>query len=640
MLAGGAMLGIAGGLFGIQQVGVRQRVARCVALGQTVDTVWNDAARGRVTAGIESSGVGHASETAARTLPWLDRWAAQWTEVREQTCRHHRVDETWDDNLRARADECLDERLGHLTALVDQLAQTDAAAARRVVSAAASLPSPDLCGSPDELRRRAPLPEGGLDEVRAVRELLSRAGAASSAARYADARTLAEDGLQQAQALGFAPLMAEARVTLAAILRKLGEYDEGEMLLIAAYDDASTAGALEAAADAAVQLVFLVGDRKGRHDEALVWGHAARAAVARVELQDGLRLAGLLNAEASVHWNAGRYDEAREGFERALAIKRDELGDDHPKVATAMNNLAETLRASGKPREAVALHQEALELRRRTLGENHPDVAQSLNNLGGAHYRLDELDEARARFEQALAIREASLNPDHPHIAESLSNLSSVLRAGGQLEEARALTEKALEIQKKALGPDHPHVAANLVNLSVILDLLGQPERAEKLLREALEIQKETLGPAHPQVISTLNNLAHLALKAGRVDVARDLYASALAATGETFGEDHDRLVGPLSGLARAALAGGDPKGAVEFAERALTIATADDARPRTRAEMRFLLARVLWAARTDRARARELARQARADLKPLEEVEDVAELAQSVDAWLRDHGE
>src|SRR5262249_10548423 len=73
-------------------------------------------------------------------------------------------------------------------------------------------------------------------------------------------------------------------------------------------------------------------------------------------------------------------------FEKALAIWRKALGEQHPHTATGYNNLAQNLDAQGKHAEAEPLYEKALAIHRQVLGEEYPDTATSYNNLG---YNLD-----------------------------------------------------------------------------------------------------------------------------------------------------------------------------------------------------------------------------------------------------------
>jgi tetratricopeptide (TPR) repeat protein len=57
------------------------------------------------------------------------------------------------------------------------------------------------------------------------------------------------------------------------------------------------------------------------------------------------------------------------------------LGDEHPSVATSLNNLAFLYRSQGRYNEAEALYIEALAMRKRLLGENHPNTITTRQNL-------------------------------------------------------------------------------------------------------------------------------------------------------------------------------------------------------------------------------------------------------------------
>ena len=56
-----------------------------------------------------------------------------------------------------------------------------------------------------------------------------------------------------------------------------------------------------------------------------------------------------------VYWKQAKYDEAEALFKRALAIRENALGADHPDVAQTLNNLALVYQAQGKYSEAEGL---------------------------------------------------------------------------------------------------------------------------------------------------------------------------------------------------------------------------------------------------------------------------------------------
>src|SRR5262249_58464558 len=78
------------------------------------------------------------------------------------------------------------------------------------------------------------------------------------------------------------------------------------------------------------------------------------------------RLAANLNRQ-------GKYQEAEEGFRKALALRLKVLGEEHPQTAASMDNVASNLAAQGKLAEAEAGYRKALALRQKLLGEEPPE---------------------------------------------------------------------------------------------------------------------------------------------------------------------------------------------------------------------------------------------------------------------------
>jgi tetratricopeptide (TPR) repeat protein len=74
-------------------------------------------------------------------------------------------------------------------------------------------------------------------------------------------------------------------------------------------------------------------------------------------------------------------------------------------------------------KEAEPLYLQALELRKQLLGENHPDVATSLNNLAKLYESQGKYEEAEPLYLQALAIAEQALGENHPNTVTFRENL-------------------------------------------------------------------------------------------------------------------------------------------------------------------------------------------------------------------------
>jgi tetratricopeptide (TPR) repeat protein len=192
------------------------------------------------------------------------------------------------------------------------------------------------------------------------------------------------------------------------------------------------------------------------------------------------------------------YAEAWKLSERALAIRENVLGHDHPDTASIINNLGYLLQAQGDLAGARPYYERALAIREKVLGPDHRATATSLNNLGGLLHVQGDLMGARPYYERSLAILEKALGPDHPDTATSLNNLGGMLHEQGDLAGARPYYERALAIHEKVLGPDHPDRAMSFNNLGGLLHAQGDLARARPCYERALAAFEKALGAAHP----------------------------------------------------------------------------------------------------------------------------------------------
>ena len=110
--------------------------------------------------------------------------------------------------------------------------------------------------------------------------------------------------------------------------------------------------------------------------------------------------------------------------------------------------------ATGHHEEARQLFERALALREKALGPDHAIVAASLDELGSALTSLGRYDEAARVLERARAIKEKTLGPQNPELAETLLVLGNLQLARGKAAEAVPLLEQALKLGPPRLVPD------------------------------------------------------------------------------------------------------------------------------------------------------------------------------------------
>jgi tetratricopeptide (TPR) repeat protein len=267
-----------------------------------------------------------------------------------------------------------------------------------------------------------------------------------------------------------------------------------------------------------------------------------------------------------------RNKEAEEGFNKALAIYRKLLGERHPDTARGYYNLAHTLVAQSRYPEAVEGYQKALAIRLEVLGEEHADTASSYNTVAYTMAALGRYKEADSSYRKALEIYRKVLGEEHPYTALSHSNVAFNLAAQGRYREAEEGYQKALAIRRKVLGEEHPVTAASYNNLAVNLYDEGRYKEAEEVHRKALDIRRKVLGEEHADTGSSYNNIA-LNLKAqGRYQDAEAAFKKALDISRKVHGEEHTHTAACYNNVAFSLSPQGRYQEAAEGFQKALAI--------------------------------------------------------------------
>ena len=139
---------------------------------------------------------------------------------------------------------------------------------------------------------------------------LGRAKALFESGRYAEGEPVARAVAEQATALRYRPLEADAELTLAQLLDAKGEYTPAEATLRQALRAAQAGGVQDVAARAWIGLVKVVGVRQQHHAEAHEWALDAEAHLESAHASDAT-LGLLLSAESDLFYQEGKYEQGR-----------------------------------------------------------------------------------------------------------------------------------------------------------------------------------------------------------------------------------------------------------------------------------------------------------------------------------------
>ena len=284
--------------------------------------------------------------------------------------------------------------------------------------------------------------------------------------------------------------------------------------------------------------------------------------------QEHPSVATTLNNLAELYESKGDYEKALTLYMQSLEIRENVLGPQHQSVAatlknlaelyenmgdyvaTTLNNLAEFYKNMGDDEKTILFYKRSLQISESVLGPKHPSIVPTLNNLAGLYRNIEDYETALPLYIQSFEISENVLGPEHPSVATILNNLAELYKIMGDYEKALLLYKRTLEIRETTFGPQHPYVATTLNNLALLYESLGYYEEALSLYMRDLKISENVLGPQHPSVAVTLNNLAALYYNMGNYEKALPLYKRSLKIRKTALGPKHPYVATTLNNLA------------------------------------------------------------------------------------------
>jgi serine/threonine protein kinase/Tfp pilus assembly protein PilF len=257
--------------------------------------------------------------------------------------------------------------------------------------------------------------------------------------------------------------------------------------------------------------------------------------------------------------NAGRLAQALPLLEANLKHLRAQSGPIQTNTLVSINNLANAYRTAGRLGEALPLFAEALKGLELEFGPDHAYTLGAMNNLAQTYRDADRLEGAIPLFEETVKRTKTKLGPDHPYTLGSMNNLGLAYLDTGRYEPARELFEEALKHSKTALGADNSDTLWTMGNLAGAYAKVERLSEAIKLSEEALRLTKAKQGPDHPDTLRAMGNLAENYEVAGRRSDALALYEGALQGLTAKLGRNHVQTLAAMNNLASAHLRAGNP---------------------------------------------------------------------------------
>ncbi len=343
----------------------------------------------------------------------------------------------------------------------------------------------------------------------------------------------------------------------------------------------------------------------------------ARELIARVEDEQGpesLAVADAIDAllDAAVRSQNRRLPELIDLGDRALAIRKSRLADDHPSVAVTLfhrggmhqllagfDEATDDLRSAldileragkadsdeyarclirsgavradaGKRSEAIEQIEQGLDLTRAIHGEESEPHLEALMALA---WEIPSADDRKQRLaEQALELATRMFDQDHPRLAQALTLRGATLWLNSEYDEAEQAGERALRIFEKVLGPDDFHVSWCIGYLAIIRAEQGDLAGSRRMFERALRITSAQLPPDHVLATPLQANLSIVYRRMGQLAPARELLNRILEKRIETLGEIHPKVASTLSSRGDLEARLGEFEAALRSSTRALEI--------------------------------------------------------------------
>jgi tetratricopeptide (TPR) repeat protein len=632
-LAAAALVGLAAVGWRVQH---HAEVQTCASGARKLAGIWDAARRTALRTAFLGGGKPYAAAVLGTVERAFDAYARRWLEMHTDACEATQVRGEQSQELLDLRMACLNDRLTQLKTLSDLDIGGDPAVVEHAAQAAQSLPTLDACADAAALRAPIAPPSDPTTSQRVadVRQRLSRANALKLAGKYNEGLAAATAALADAEKLDYAPTVAEANYAVGILQWQVGAAEPSWRSLRRAYAAAVASRHEEMQANAAIDLIFIIG-RNNHYDEAERWAEVAEANTRR--LRNDEITGRFYTTRADLDRIRGRFGEGVSDAQHGIDLLHRVFVSDDQRVAVGYRALAVLLSLLGKNNEALTSAQHAIAISERSLGPDHPALAELHNSLGIIYGELGDHERALAEYQRAVAILlNAGIGSERQEIALYYSNIAGRLQSMARLAEAETYVRRGLTIE---LARKPQPLAYNLHYLWEVLAGIKidmkQPREALEAAQKAVEISDKvgirSAGVYPLYALGESYRLLH------DYDQSMATFERALHVGESALGADHSDLAKLHLSLGRIYFDRRDWTRARKELERALAIRVANPGDGIELADVRFRLAQTLLAADA-RARPQAMAfadeaRDADAKIKWL-----LPDVLPEVDAWLTQH--
>ncbi|MEZ6071664.1 MAG: tetratricopeptide repeat protein [Pirellulales bacterium] len=243
----------------------------------------------------------------------------------------------------------------------------------------------------------------------------------------------------------------------------------------------------------------------------------------RVMGTDDVVFASLTHGLAKVEKLRHEGEASRKHYLAALALRQQQFGDDHPRVADTCDGLGMLyLDVFDDPASAREWLERAVAIRRRAQGVESTWYARSLLHLARTHLAEGDAATALELLDESIASYNAQQTDERLSLFLPTMHMGRARAALGELDQAETLLCEARQIAEAHLPPLNPFLAECLDELAAVLVESGEPLRAAAVATRAEHIRRAMAerGIYQPAVAADMGSPALLPVLPARVSSA------------------------------------------------------------------------------------------------------------------------
>ncbi|MCI0676007.1 MAG: serine/threonine-protein kinase, partial [Phycisphaerales bacterium] len=263
----------------------------------------------------------------------------------------------------------------------------------------------------------------------------------------------------------------------------------------------------------------------------------------------------------SVYGNLSKMDQSLTEFQRALALRRQELGTDHPLALGIEIAIAKNLASRQRTDELEPLLKDLLPRIQRIFGQRHEHMAALERCAAQVHLYRGRVDEAEQQIRATLAWADAAFHPESDIRLSLVETLVQILLQrleylhlhpdGGEnllvLDEAYSLCKSLRDSRALRSGPQSIATLAVEAKLGDIAFRRGLFGEAIEWCQSILDRSVNVLSECHDIRESSINTLSYSLRAQGQVEAAAETYLRQIACMRNRVRDDDIVLLAVLT---------------------------------------------------------------------------------------------